>query len=142
MELERKILCNSLSVVDEVPLLIERVASRLDIAQEERGALNLVLEEALVNVVNYAYPSGVKGDIDLEVRFDEADRALTFIIRDSGKPFDPTLAAEADVDAPLEDRRIGGLGIQLIRTLMDSVSYSYTGGCNELTLIKYLSSKQ
>lgn len=142
MELERKILGNSLSVVDEVPLLLERVASRLDIAQEERGALNLVLEEALVNVVNYAYPSGVKGDIDLEVRFDEADRALTFIIRDSGKPFDPTLAAEADVDAPLEDRRIGGLGIQLIRTLMDSVSYSYTGGCNELTLIKYLSSKQ
>ena len=142
MELERKILGNSLSVVDEVPLLIERVASRLDIAQEERGALNLVLEEALVNVVNYAYPSGVKGDIDLEVRFDEADRALTFIIRDSGKPFDPTLAAEADVDAPLEDRRIGGLGIQLIRTLMDSVSSSYTGGCNELTLIKYLSSKQ
>lgn len=142
MELERKILGNSLSVVDEVPLLIERVASRLDIAQEERGALNLVLEEALVNVVNYAYPSGVKGDIDLEVRFDEADRALTFIIRDSGKLFDPTLAAEADVDAPLEDRRIGGLGIQLIRTLMDSVSYSYTGGCNELTLIKYLSSKQ
>ena len=142
MELERKILGNSLSVVDEVPLLLERVASRLDIAQEERGALNLVLEEALVNVVNYAYPSGVKGDIDLEVRFDEADRALTFIIRDSGKPFDPTLDAEADVDAPLEDRRIGGLGIQLIRTLMDSVSYSYTGGCNELTLIKYLSSKQ
>ncbi|MFQ8805288.1 MAG: ATP-binding protein [Alistipes indistinctus] len=94
MELERKILGNSLSVVDEVPLLIERVASRLDIAQEERGVLNLVLEEALVNVVNYAYPSGVKGDIDLEVRFDEADRALTFIIRDSGKPFDPTLAAE------------------------------------------------
>ena len=142
MELERKILGNSLSVVDEVPLLIERVASRLDIAQEERGVLNLVLEEALVNVVNYAYPSGVKGDIDLEVRFDEADRALTFIIRDSGKPFDLTLAAEADVDAPLEDRRIGGLGIPLIRTLMDSVSYSYTGGCNELTLIKYLSSKQ
>lgn len=142
MELERKILSNSLAAIDEVPRLIERVASRLDIAPEECSVLNLILEEALVNVVNYAYPAGVKGDIDLEVRFDEADHALTFIIRDSGKPFDPTLVAETDVDTPLEERGIGGLGIHLIRTLTDSVSYSYTGGCNELTLIKYLSSQQ
>ena len=98
--------------------------------------LNLAVEEAVVNVMNYAYPHGEVGHIYLEVYANDA--RIKFVITDNGVPFDPTTTAEPDVTADLEDRPIGGLGIFLVRQLMDSVNYERVKGENILTLRKML----
>lgn len=123
--------------LEEVP---QMVASIEDICTEEGIdemtilGINLALEEAVVNVVNYAYPEGTVGDIEMEVNADA--KAITFILRDHGKPFDPTAAKEVDITLSAEERQIGGLGIHLIRNYMDEVKYDYCDGQNVLTLVK------
>jgi anti-sigma regulatory factor (Ser/Thr protein kinase) len=96
--------------------------------------MNLAIEEAVVNVMDYAYPEGVKGYVDIEVWADE--QWLTFVITDSGKPFDPTTKGEVDITLSAEERDIGGLGIYLVRQIMDSIGYEYKDGHNVLTLKK------
>jgi sigma-B regulation protein RsbU (phosphoserine phosphatase) len=98
--------------------------------------LNLAIEEAVVNVMNYAYPTGTKGSVDVEARHD--DEWLVFVISDSGIPFDPTVAKEIDTTLSAEERNIGGLGIHLVRQIMDSISYERIDGRNVLTLKKKL----
>ena len=101
--------------------------------------LNLALEEAVVNVMNYAYPSGVTGNIDIDARAN--DVRLKFTISDSGSPFDPTAKEEVDTTLSAEERSIGGLGIHLIRQIMDSINYEYVDGKNVLTLRKRLNTQ-
>jgi len=96
--------------------------------------MNLALEEAVVDVMSYAYPEGTKGYVDISA-LSESD-CLTFVISDSGKPFDPTTKGEVDTTLPAEERSIGGLGIHLVKQLMDSIQYEYKDGHNVLTLKK------
>ncbi len=99
----------------------------------------LAVEEAVVNVMNYAYPIGTQGDITIEAK--ATGQWLKFIISDEGKAFDPTQGGNADTSLSAEDRPIGGLGILLVRSLMDSINYEYNGGKNVLTLIKVIGNK-
>ncbi len=98
--------------------------------------INLALEEAVSNVILYAYPKETDGLVDVEAYLRKS--SLEFIIVDSGIPFDPTAAPEVNLDAPAEDRPIGGLGIHLVRELMDSVSYERKDNKNYLRMIKNL----
>ena len=98
--------------------------------------MNLAIEEAVTNVMLYAYPPDVKGEVSVLAIAD--DLQLEFTITDSGTPFDPTAMPDADVTLPLEQRRKGGLGIFLIRKVMDSVGYARINNQNVLTLIKRL----
>jgi sigma-B regulation protein RsbU (phosphoserine phosphatase) len=100
------------------------------------GKIRLAIEEAVVNVMDYAYPAGTEGDVTIEARSNGL--RMKFTISDSGIPFDPTKALEADTDVAVEDRPIGGLGIYLVRQLMDSINYERTDGKNILTLRKKL----
>ena len=125
--------------IETIPLLSEFV----DIACEEAGvdmattmSLNLAIEEAVVNVMSYAYPTGTVGEVDVEVSAD-AD-VLTFVISDHGTPFDPTAKEAVDTTLPAEQRSIGGLGIHLVRQIMDKADYRYEDGRNILTLHKQL----
>ena len=97
-------------------------------------SLNLALEEAVVNVMSYAYPSETMGSVNIEAIANE--RLLKFIISDWGTPFDPTAEKEVDTTLSAEDRPIGGLGIHLVRQIMDSINYERTDGMNVLTLCK------
>jgi sigma-B regulation protein RsbU (phosphoserine phosphatase) len=96
----------------------------------------LAIEEAVTNVMLYAYPPDVKGEVRIDMSAN--DLLLLVNIYDNGAPFDPTAMPEADVTLPLEKRRRGGLGIFLMRKLMDSVSYERIEDCNVLTMIKRL----
>jgi sigma-B regulation protein RsbU (phosphoserine phosphatase) len=96
--------------------------------------LNLAIEEAVVNVMNYAYPKGVKGMVNIDATI--SSKGLKFVINDNGTPFDPTAKAEVDTTLSAEERNIGGLGIHLIRQIMDSINYEYIDGRNVLTLLK------
>lgn len=125
---------NRLEEVPQMMASIEDICTEEGIDEMTILGINLALEEAVVNVVNYAYPEGTVGDIEMEVNADA--KAIIFILRDHGKPFDPTAAKEVDITLSAEERQIGGLGIHLIRNYMDEVKYDYCDGQNVLTLVK------
>ena len=134
-EVEKELhLVNELSEIAKLPLLVGELASEFNFSEEQVFNFNLVLEEAVTNVVMYAYPEGKSGSIDLVAKCD--GKSVMFVVSDSGKPFDPTLVPDADVTLPAEERRVGGLGIFLIRQIMDSVEYRRNGGMNVLVMSK------
>ena len=123
--------------VQEVPQLasfIDEVAEACGIDMATTMSLNLAMEEAVVNVMSYAYPAGTVGNVDIDAEF--ANGQLTFVLSDSGTPFDPTQAGTPDLTLDAEERPIGGLGIFLVRQIMDSIVYRRSDGKNILTLTK------
>ena len=100
------------------------------------AGLRLALEETVVNVMNYAYPSGEYGEVTIYA--DSNYREVRFTVVDSGFPFDPTAVLSADITLDAKNRPIGGLGIHLTRKLVDSVSYCWKHGNNVLTLTKQI----
>ena len=96
--------------------------------------INLAIEEAVVNVMNYAYPAGEQGEVSIKAVANKHN--LKFIICDNGIPFDPTAQKDVDITLPSEEREIGGLGIHLVRTIMDSINYERVNGQNVFTLRK------
>ena len=122
---------------------ISLLAGFMDKVAEENGLdpglamkINLALEEAATNVIMYAYPKGTEGEVDLGASRQGGN--LIFTLSDTGVPFDPTVAPEADISASLENRPIGGLGIHLVRSIMDNVSYKRAEGRNVLTMTKHI----
>ena len=91
----------------------------------------------MANVINYAYPKGIRGHVELTAKV--AEGVLTLVVKDHGTPFDPTQHTDVDVEAELDERQIGGLGIYLVKTIMDTMRYERTAdGYNVLTLTKNL----
>ena len=129
-------LTNDILQVPQLAEFIDHVCEAMGFDELTTMQMNLAIEEAVVNVMNYAYPEGTTGSVNIEVQANDA--RLKFVISDSGKHFDPTSVAEADTTLSAEDRSIGGLGIYLVRQLMDSVNYERIGGFNVLTLRKKL----
>ena len=109
-------------------------AGRQGFIKEHIDKIQFACEEALVNVINYAYP-GAQGD--LEITYLNNDSFLEISLIDSGIAFDPLAMPEPDIHAPMEARKIGGLGIFLMRKIMDEVRYKREGESNILTLVKY-----
>ena len=127
---------NDVHEVAEFSRFIKSVNEELGLETSLARQIRLAVEEAVVNVIDYAYPEGVEGDITVQVLSD--GRVMHVKIIDSGVPFDPTEIQKADTTLSAEDRRIGGLGILLVREQMDSINYERTDGKNVLTLIKKL----
>lgn len=125
---------NNVEFIPQLAAFIEEVTESHGIAPSVTMSINLALEEAVVNVMNYAYPEGSFGEIDISVSF--SDGSITFTIKDTGTPFDPTKVSNPDTSLSAEERPIGGLGIYLVRELMDEVSYCYENNHNILTLKK------
>ena len=137
---ERNVLDTDLTIsnnVGEVKTLnafVIDVAERLSLDKTTTHNVKLAVEEAVVNVIDYAYPIGTNGKIHIAARAD--DSTLRVIITDNGAAFDPTEALKTDTSLSVEDRPIGGLGILLVRQLMDAINYERIEGKNILTLIK------
>ena len=137
MQLKRSlILPNDIETIPQLNEFIDAVAEEVALDMSLAMSLNLAIEEAVVNVMEYAYPDGEKGNVEIEVTVDEG--WLTFIISDSGIAFDPTTKEDADTTLSAEERPIGGLGIFLVKKLMDTIEYQRTDGKNVLTLRKYI----
>lgn len=128
------ILHNEIQQIPQLASFLETIAEEKNISQALTMSLNLALEEAVTNVILYAYPEGTDGLVDIEAVL--RDDSLEFILSDSGKPFDPTAAPEADITLGVEERQIGGLGIYLVRQIMDSVTYKRENGRNILHMTK------
>jgi anti-sigma regulatory factor (Ser/Thr protein kinase) len=104
------------------------------LSEAERFPFELALEEVFMNIVMHGSQglTGVRAVVALE----HVDQAFTLTVSDTGNPFDPLAAPPPDTDAAMEDRPIGGLGIYLIRTMMDAVEYRHEDGHNVLVMHK------
>ena len=125
---------NDVREVEKLGSFVKQVAESLSLDKSLTGKLRLAVEETVVNVMEYAYPQGTTGDVN--IRATSNGRRLKFIISDSGIPFNPTEVTAADTTLSAEERPIGGLGILLVRELMDSINYERINGQNVLTLTK------
>jgi anti-sigma regulatory factor (Ser/Thr protein kinase) len=103
---------------------------------EEWSVIRLVVEELVINIVNYAYPDGNNDYLDVET--DLTEDQITIRFRDSGVPFNPLEQESPDMSQPLRQRQIGGLGIFLVSKKMDHMTYERTDGENVLTVRKYI----
>ena len=129
-------LSNNVQEIPQLNAFVDEVCEFSGLDPLASMEMNLALEEAVVNVMSYAYPEGTKGYVDISAQSDSS--GLKFVIIDSGKPFDPTTREEVDTTLPAEQRTIGGLGIFLVRKMMDSIKYEYKDGHNILTLNKII----
>ena len=127
---------NDISGISRLAGFIDEVAEKFSLPMDLVFSLNLVLEEAVTNVIMYAYPKEEHEFIYLSA--DIKDGSLVFVLTDSGKEFDPTLIPDADISLSAEERQIGGLGIFLIRQIMNEVKYERIDNKNVLTLEKKL----
>ena len=124
--------------IQQIPTLAEWI-EWLQIPEHLNMPINLALEEAVSNVMLYAYPKDKSGQVMVESwRWEDA---IYFTISDSGIPFDPTQKEEADITLSAEERSIGGLGIHLVKQLMDKIEYRREDNKNILTLMKKLNYK-
>ena len=130
------ILANDISEINKLSQFIDEIGEEFSLTPDIIFNLNLVLEEAVANVINYAYPKEEQQSIFLSAKLQ--DGSIVFVLTDTGKEFDPTMAPEADITLSAEDRPIGGLGIFLIRQIMNQVKYERIEGKNVLTLEKKL----
>ena len=131
---ERLQLTNDVRQVKDLNAFVEQVMERLQVRPDMKKKVKLAVEEAVVNVMNYAYPTDMSGGIGIEATAD--GQWLRFVITDSGVAFDPTEKEKADTTLSAEDRPVGGMGILLVRELMDSINYERADGKNVLTLSK------
>ena len=129
--------------IQQIPTLAEWIET-IGLPQELNMPINLALEEAVSNVMLYAYPgkSGqvlVECEIKSKVESQKSKDEVVFTITDSGVPFDPTQQQDPDVTQSAEERPIGGLGIFLVRQIMDDIRYERKDDKNILTLTRKLS---
>ena len=133
---ETLLIKNDVREVSKFSEFVKSVMEKLNVEKSLARQFRLAVEEAVVNVIDYAYPAGKEGDIEVRMMFD--GETLKTVIIDSGVAFDPTAKERTDTSLSVEDRQIGGLGILLVRELMDSINYERADGQNFLTLIKKL----
>jgi serine/threonine-protein kinase RsbW len=103
------------------------------IDKNHKTAILTACEEVIVNIINYAYPQEA-GNLEVDYNSEPGQIILTFI--DGGQAFNPLKGPEVDITLPIEEREIGGLGILMVKNLMDDVRYEYKEKKNYLTIAK------
>lgn len=125
--------------LDQLSILAEFVlacAQRFGVQESDLFAIQMAVDEAATNIILHGYQeAGREGDFQVRCWREGTDFFVQ--LRDRGRPFDPGLVPEPDLESPLEERREGGLGIFLMRRLMDRVEFSTEGEENVLTMVRY-----
>ena len=105
----------------------------IDCSPRARMHLEVAFEEIFVNIAHYAYGNKTG---QVEILFDRTDDDLKITFIDSGKPYDPLAKPDPDTTLSASERQIGGLGIFLVKKVMDETSYEYKDGSNRFTMVK------
>ena len=134
----QKVLCikNDIHELNTLTQFLEEVGDELGLSPGLVMNLNLVLEEAVSNIIFYAYPKDVVVEEAVTLTLTCEQDELLICLKDHGISFDPTQKEDPDLTLSAEERPIGGLGIFLIRQLMDEVTYRREGDCNLFTMKK------
>ncbi|MFC1715600.1 ATP-binding protein [Candidatus Poribacteria bacterium] len=128
--------------LENLELMLEFIRNglkELDLSSREINQIQIAAEEPLVNIISYAYPDG-NGNIEITYSIEDStedSKKLVIQIVDWGVEFDPLTLPDPDIDAPIEEREIGGLGVYMMRNIMDEVLYKREEDRNILTLVKY-----
>ncbi len=128
---------NDVHEVSKLSTFQKSFYEKMNLEKSLAHQLRLAVEEAVVNVIEHAYPYGTEGSVEVTMMSD--GHQLKVVIDDSGMPFDPTIEKKVDITLSAEERQVGGLGILLVRELMDTINYEYIKGHNILTLRKKIS---
>ena len=128
------ILRNDLAELPQLVALAEWFARRHALPAVERARLSIILEELFTNVVKHGYARASLGQVEVTLAFDLGQ--LTIEFDDDGRPFDPLKGALPDLDQLAAKRRIGGLGLKIVRSLAESARYSREGSRNHLVLTR------
>lgn len=121
--------------LDEVLAFVDRHLEELDCPMKTQMQLDIAVEEIFVNIASYAYAPGIgEATIRVETVKDPASISITFI--DSGMHYDPLAKEDPDVTLSAQERKIGGLGIFMVKKSMDDITYEYLDGKNILTIKK------
>lgn len=119
--------------------LVTRVANQVGLDNDEASKIELAVDEACTNVIKHAYGNNANKVIDLKIQIDKTK--LTIIVSDRGKGFDPSDVQVPDLNESIKSGKKGGLGICLMKTLMDQVDFDIKPGTkNQVKMIKYLTS--
>ena len=120
--------------LDGITSAVEAFSADEDWSTDLLFRINLVIEELVLNIIDYGYDDN---DHEIELNFKSDTNSVTVDITDEGRAFDPLNdAPEPDINSPLEDRHVGGLGVYLARTMMDELTYRRENSRNHLTLVK------
>jgi len=125
---------NELTEINTVIEAFEEYSEKTDIPMPVAMKVNLVFDELLNNIITYAFPEG--GEHKIKVRAEKSPDRLLIVIEDDGLPFNPFAQSEADTSLSVDDRDIGGLGIHLVKNVMDDVTYDRHLDSNVVTLVK------
>jgi len=120
--------------LDEIRDFVANVAKQGGFTEKEIYSLQLAADEAASNIIEHAY-EGI-ANASLDITCDMQDDAIIITMRDQGISFDPSKVKQPNLKAKLSERQIGGLGVYLMRKLMDEVHYESVGKNNTLTMIK------
>ena len=121
------------SVVDFVDMVLDHI----ECPTRARRQIHVVADEIFSNIARYAYGHDT-GDATVRMGFESPNHMLVLTFEDHGKPFDPCRSDDPDTALTIEDRPVGGLGIFMVKQMMDVVEYCRRNGCNVLTLKKQL----
>jgi anti-sigma regulatory factor (Ser/Thr protein kinase) len=129
-------LVNQLSEVERLSRLVEAFGEAEGLAPEAVFSMNLALDEVVTNIIRYAHDDGRQHPIVVRLALEQD--VLTAQVEDDGRAFNPLEAPAPDIGSSIDERPIGGLGIHLMRSVMNSVEYRREDGRNVLTLKKQL----
>ncbi|RPH67827.1 MAG: ATP-binding protein [Burkholderiales bacterium] len=132
------VIADRLDEIGRVASALDEFAARFALPADAVIDMQVALDEVLANVVSYAYPEGQGGAHRIRIVLAAHPDALEAEVTDDGAPFDPAIAGAPERDAPLEHRRIGGLGLHFVRNLMSEVKYQRIGSHNRLVLRRRL----
>lgn len=131
-------LANQLSEMEALVAVLDFFAEHAEVPPRAAFNMNLAVDEFVSNCIKYGYRDGRAGEI--EVRLRRENDELELVVSDDGDVFDPFTAPPPDLESPVEERSIGGLGIHLVRRFADGVSYERAGERNVVTIRLKLSS--
>ena len=128
---------NKIEEIEFLNQILIELTVEWDISEEVTFNLSLALEEIVTNIIYYGYDRDK--EYDITIRFTHESQALRIQIKDQAPEFNP-LAVEQpdDLDKPLEERKIGGLGIHLVKKFVDNISYRRNNNKNIVTLVQKL----
>ena len=130
---------NKVRDLSRMPELVAQLAQEAGLSDDDVFGLNVALDEMLSNTIKYGYTDDAIHEI--HIRLSVNGQVLVAEIEDDAQPFDPCAAAPVDVDAPMEERKVGGLGIHIVRRLMTEVGYARVNGRNRLVMKMLLQPK-
>ena len=133
---DRLIVTNDTKHLIVVREFVSRMVKQSRVTKEAENKIILAVDEAVTNIIEHGYDQGVNGSIEIEIEVDSSQ--FKIVIRDTGRVFNPESVPLPDMKEHFKSGRKKGLGLFLMRQIMDEVRYRYKDGVkNELTLVKY-----